>query len=204
MLERGPRTREWSEALVDLYQLPKPLDVVPPFEMPTVTVESLIETVIDGYEVNWLVHDFRWLTQDAGRIVPVFTSVLRSQAPGDTEVAMEILGYMGPASQSAIPDLERIAKNGSERLRGDAFSALDRIETSDRERVRRINECLSDSSSYIRSRGVGQAAQILGGNKPFAERRSLIAKLEAVSQSDSDERVRESASRVLENLNDEH
>ncbi len=196
------RTTAFSQALVDRYLLPKPSKVTAPSEFHEVTLDSLIQTVIDGSGDPMTIIDFKWLRKDADRIVPVMTSVLRSQRAGDTDVAMRVLGLLGPPSSVAIPDLERVTTDPSERRRESALRALDSIETDQTQRLRRLIEALHDPSPRLRLMVVELLANFIGDIALNAETKSLISRLRIIGESDPDARVRDKIELALESVND--
>ncbi len=196
------RTADYSAAVVDRYLLPKPTKISAEFQFHEVSLDSVIYTVIEGSLYPEIVKDFKWLRKDADRIVPVFTAVLRSQSPGDTGVAVDALGHIGPSSRSAIPDLERIATGGTERLRDKAIRALDSIETNQAERLRRLIHALQDPSERIRLTVVGLISNVFAEDAVSAESNSLIAQLRVIGESEPDALVRERIELVLESVND--
>ena len=194
------RTGEYGAALIDRFLLPKPSKIAKGFEVREVSLDDIIQSVIDGAGTN-AVEEFKWLQAAAGRIVPVFLSVLQSQKPGDPWVAMGVLGCMGSSSRVAIPDLEREAAAPSERLRIQAVEALDRIETDTSERLRRLLEALHDPSPRLRLMVVGLISRAMADAGTDADLEPVVARLAVIGQSEPDSFIRKRIEIVLEEQN---
>jgi hypothetical protein len=122
------RTYPFACALVDRYKLQKPLRMLADSEIQRVSLEDIAQSITEPNKECRSDHsDCRWLKSEADALVPHLVSVVNSEHPGDSEAAARALGYLGVGAHAAVPDLERVAEEGDERLVRAAQWALVRI-----------------------------------------------------------------------------